>query len=405
MAAVAQIKINHPFCLGVLSPYIENKNVRYSLYALSVLAIGTATFRYGNIKIGCTLVSAGCFVQGYKLVQLARELKKNPNIGREQKISRITDCVFKMGLMWGIIISGLNLSLLYHEGTLLLQGADRNSISSLLEAGLKNPRVLIYAWLKNAPSILYRFNNILSLGCFAIPQAYNFIYWTDDLFYGKQILANQVFQLCEKALNIWIASQSEVTLDSLFYMLKDMVQSLKLWSYLSKVTGEIPSQMSAVWIAFQNSLPLLARLSTISLKDLNQWIRSFSNTDTPIVVAQQKNSDGWEKTKYVVNHIFFHTLNFSLMATRLYYHFFPTAVFFGLGLFYPTAYQNEITLQRTWQAAPDFVGLPLIMKCRYILDRTSVALTSLQWWNIPVAALNGLYLAEAFRFYGRRFLS
>jgi hypothetical protein len=405
VAIAIQKKTNHPLCLGVLSPYIEEKNIRYSVYALSVLAIAAASFRYGNTKIGLTLVSAGCFVQGYQIVQLAKELKTNPQTNKPEKISRITDCVFKMGLMWGLIMSGLNLSLLYHEGTLLLQGADSKAISALLEAVAKNPRVLIYAWLKNAPFILYQVNTIASLACFAIPRAYNFIYWSDDLFYGNRVMANKVFELCDKALNIWIASNSEVTLYSLFFMLKDMVQALQLWSYLSKVTNEVPSQISAVWIALQNSLPLLVRYPNVSLKDLNLWIRSFSNSEPQIVSAQQKNSDRWEKTKYVVNHLFFHTLNFSLMATRLYYHFFPTALFFGLGLFYPTTYQNEITIRRTWQAAPDFIGLPFIMKCRYILDRTSVALTSLQWWNIPVAALNGIYLAEAFRFYGRRFLS
>lgn len=124
------------------SPYLENKKIRYSAYALSILAVGATAHKYGHIKIGFTLFSAGAFVQGYKIVETAREIKNTARISdavKREKISRITDRIFALGLIWGIVISGLNLSLIFHEGKLLLHGVELKDIQMFYNTALKKP--------------------------------------------------------------------------------------------------------------------------------------------------------------------------------------------------------------------------------------------------------------------------
>ena len=245
MAIPAQKIENYPFYLKVLSPYIEDKKVRYPLYALSVLAVGAAALRYGNTKVGLTLGSAGLFAQGYQVIQLANEIKYTPmdEETRNRKISRITDRVFTMSLMWGIIIGGLNLSLLYQEGTLLLQNADLSL--------LQTPSSIPYAWLKNAPSIISHTHFVASIGCFAIPQALNYIHYGDDLFFGNKLYAKDVHEICGKLVTVWTSVQ-ETTLASLPWLAMDMLQTLDMWSHLSKFFEETSPHMAALWTAIKN---------------------------------------------------------------------------------------------------------------------------------------------------------
>ncbi|HEY5236230.1 MAG TPA: hypothetical protein VIJ14_08640, partial [Rhabdochlamydiaceae bacterium] len=380
MAAVANKAQNYPFFLGYVSPYIENKNVRYPLYVLSVLAVAAAALQYGNTKVGITLASAGCFAQGYQIVQLSREIKNTPmdEETRNRKISRITDRVFTMGLIWGIVMSGLNLSLIYYEGSLLLHGADLSL--------LKTPTAIPYAWLQNAPTLIYHTTNLASIGCFAIPQAYSYIVYGDGLFFGTKQYAQQVHALCTKLLNVWIAVKEETTLTSLPQLFMDLLQASDLWSYLYGAFGEASPQAILMWNAFKNFLAMLVS-QEFSCKALNEWITSFSNPEPNRLFprAEKRNPRAWETTKYIANYLFFHTLNISIMAARLYYHRFPTAIYFGVGLLYPTTFQKEMTIRRTWEVAPDFIGMPLVIKCRYLFERLSSAGTSLAWWNIPGA--------------------
>jgi hypothetical protein len=399
MASVPTIP---PTIHSYVSHYFENKKIRYSGYGLTILAVGVAAHKFGHLKIGFTLVSAGAFVQCYKINELAQEIKKTPRISdavKREKISRITDHIFTLSLIWGIVISGLNLSLICHEGKLLLRGVEAKDLRQFYHTGLKNPLSLLDKWVKNAPHLLSRTNSLASLGCIAIPQASNFISWSDDFFYGKQLLANTVYQLCEKAVNI-LAAVENITLLSLFFMIKDTIQAIDLSSYLSRVMSKVPSPMISTYSAFRNSLPLLYRFPHITFADLNNWVRSFSNPqeDTPLPAAHPKNSSSLEKTKKIANYFFFYAFNLSLLGTQIYYHPLPTGLFFGLGLLYPTSFQTEQTIQRTWTIVPDFIALPVALKCRYILDRVSATLVTLKWWNYPAASLNGVYLAESARY-------
>jgi hypothetical protein len=399
---MAPIPGTPPTIYSYFSPYLENKKIRYSAYALSILAVGAAAHKYGHLKIGFTLVSAGAFVQGYKIFETAREIKNTPGITgavKREKISRITDRIFTIGLIWGIVISGLNLSLIFHEGKLILQGVKVKDIQLFYDTALKNPLSLVDAWVKNAPRLLFRANSLASLGCIAIPQASNFLSWSEDFFYGKRLLANTVYQLCEKVIDIWIRAEN-MTLFSLFFLIKDMIQTINLGSYLSRVMSEVPPNMVATYSAFRNSLPLLYRFPHITWADLNSWISSFSNPqdDNLPPAAHRKNSSALEKTKHIANYLFFYSFNLSLLGAQLYYHPIPTGIFFGTGLLCPTSFQTEKTIQRTWTIAPDFIGLTFVLKCRYILDRVSTTLSTLKWWNYPAAALNGLYHAEAVRY-------
>ncbi len=398
MAAVSAKRIeNYPFYLKHLSPYIEKKQVRYPLYALSVLAVGAAAIRYGDTKVGFTLGSAALFAQGYQVVRLAKEIKNTPmdEETRNRKISRITDRVFTMSLIWGIVIGGLNLSLLYQEGSLLLQNADLSL--------LQTPSSIPYAWLKNAPSIIYHTNLVASIGCFAIPQMLSYIRYGDDLFFGKKLYAKDVHELCGKLVNTWIEIKEDTTLLSLPWLAMNMLYAANFWSNLSSILGEASPQAAALWAAIKKLGVLY--LDGLSFKVIPSWIASFSNPEWNKLFnrAEKKNESKWERTKYTVNYIFFYTLNISLMAARLYYHRFPTSIYLALGLIYPTSFQEEMTIRRTWEVAPDFIGMHLALKCRYLFERLSVTSTALAWWNIPGACLNGLYLAEDFRFYGRRF--
>ncbi len=392
MAAVSDNAQKYPFYLGYFS--IENKKVRYSLYAASVLAVAAASMHYGSTKVGFILGTAGLFAQGYQIVQIAKEIKNNTLDAetKNQKLSRITDRVFTLSLICGIVLGGLNLSLLHHEGSLLLQQTNLNL--------LQTPTAIPYAWLTTARELIYHSNNLASIGCFAIPLMLRSIYYGDDFFFGKKENANQIHALCGKLLNVW----KETTHPSLPRLFIDMLHAAEISSKLSTFAGEASPQAALLWQAFKNFLAMLLA-QKISCKALYEWITSFSNADPNKLFkqAQKYNESKWEKTKYAANTIFFHTLNLSLMAAGVYHHRFPTAIYFALGLIYPTSFQKETTIRRTWEVAPDFIGMPIVLKCRYLFERLSIANTALAWWNIPGACLNGLYLAESFRFYGRRF--
>jgi hypothetical protein len=183
-----------------------------------------------------------------------------------------------------------------------------------------------------------------------------------------------------------------------------MIQATNLWSYLCRVFGEATPQTLVIWQALKDLFAIVLS-QEFSCKTLHGWIASFSNPESNKLFprAERKNPSGWESAKYLANYLFFHTLNISLMAARIYYHRFPTTIYFGLGLLYPTSVQKEMTIRRTWEVAPDFIGMSITTKCRYLFDRLSTAGTAVAWWNVPGACLNGLYLAEDFRFYGRRF--
>jgi hypothetical protein len=354
---------NYPSYFENISPHLKNKDVRYSLYAACSLIVAAAAHRWGNTQVGMTLAFAGCFAQGYEAVNLARETVYTA-MDKETKnnqISKITDRFLIMNLIWGITMNGINLSLLYQESSLLFQRA--------------NP-------------VISHATNLASLGC-SIPTAMNFIFQGDNLFLENEQDADKIDPFPEQPI--------------------DMLNVSHLW--LSLLVYGVFRPLSPKITMIVNTYKSFLEMPTeeISFKKLSeklpQWISSFSNPkpDKPFPKAKKNSSDDGEKTKYVANQLFFHTLNISLMAARLYYHPFPTAIFFGLGLFYPTTFQNEKTIQRTWEIVPDFIGMPIVTKCQYLFERLSSTEAALAWWNAPRACINGLYLAEDFRFYRHRF--
>lgn len=385
---------------GYVSPYLENKHIRYSAYATSILTVGAASWKFGSITIGFTLASAGLFVQGYNALEIAKEIRNARNLddaAKNQKISRITDRIFMMGMIWGIITSGLTLSLTYDQGKLILQGTEWKDIERVYETFLKNPRALVDAWVKNAPALLFKTQSLAGLGCITASQSYNFIRWSDDHFYGEKLLANTVFTFCKKIMDIWIQSENTDLL-SLFFMIRDTIQAINIWSYLNSVVSEVPPNMQKIYHAFKSALPLLYRFPHITGPELNDWVRSFTNPPAAFPPSSSK-----EKIKHIANYCFFYSFNCTLMATQLYYHPIPTAIFFGVGFLCPTSFQTIETIQRTWEIAPDFIGMPLVLKCRYILDRVSTTVITIKWWNYPTAAFNGLCLAEDARYYASKF--
>ncbi len=366
MAVISNKAQNYPSYLEHISPYLKNKDGRYSLYAAGSLAVAAAALRWGNTQVGMTLAFAGCFAQGYQVVKLARETLYTV-IDKETKndqISQITDRFFTMNLIWGIAMNGINLSLLYQESSLLFQGVNLHSLK--------------------ASSLIFHATNLASLG-YSIPSAMNLIFQGDGLFLENEQDAEQIDPFPWQPIDTPHASHLWLSL--LVYGVFRPLQSTTMMVNAYKNFFEMPTEK-------------------ISFKKLLEWIYSLSNPKSDKLfpkAKKQNSSDDWEKIKYVANHLFFHTLNISLMTARLYYHPFPTAIFFGLGLFYPTTFQDEKTIRRTWEVVPDFIGMPIETKCRYLFERLSSAGTALAWWNVPRACLNGLYLAEDFRFYGRRF--
>jgi hypothetical protein len=385
MAVISKKALSYPFYLSYVSPHIEDKKVRYSLYAASSLAVAAAVLRYGTTKAGFFLGTAGLFAQGYQIVQLAKEIKNTlmSERAKNKKISQITNRVFTMSLICGIVMSGLNLSLIYQNGSLLLQGTNLRL--------LKTPTQIPYAWVKSAPSLIYHLASLASIGCFAIPYATHFISHGDDHFFGAKQYAQQIHALCTKLLNTWLLNNTLQPSDLREALVEAFPQTTVHVNTFIKSLSPLFTQFLLLLLSF----------------NIHDRIAYFSNpgpgSNRLFPKARKRNQSGWETTKYVANHIFFYTLNTSLMAARLYYHLFPTAVYFGLGLMYPTSIQKEKTIKRTWEVAPDFIGMPLVTKCRYLFSRLSSAGIALVWWNIPGACLNGLYLAEDFRFYGRRF--
>ncbi len=276
---------------------------------------------------------------------------------KNNQLSKITDRFFTLKLVWGITMSGISLSLLYQESSLLFQRA-------------------------NLYSIIFHATNLAALG-YSIPCAMNFIFQGDGLF--------------------WEIEQSAEKIDPFPDQPIDMLHVSYLW--LSLLVFGVFRPLSPIIIMILNYIKNLDKKPTeeISVKKLHEWISSLSQTKSDKRFPKAENSDDGEKTKYTINQLFFHTLNISLMATRLYYHPFPTAIFFGLGLFYPTTFQNEKTIRRSWEIVPDFVGMPIVTKCQYLFERLSSTEAALTRWNAPRACFNGLYLAEDFRFYKDRF--
>lgn len=393
--ATAAGRIQYPFYLGNLSPYIENKKVRYSLYTAGVLAIAAAAINYGNTSVGITLASAGCLVEGYQIIQLAKKVKylEMEKEIKNQKILPITARVFTLNIIWGMVMNGLSLSLLYKEGSLLLQHLD-----------FQLPLTQIpYAWLKNAPFLLSHAASLARLGAFVIPLAIYFILRGDDFFFARGYQKYQhLYSLCYKTVDSWANSREGLTLSSIPNLLADTLNSEDIRSSFRNGINAVYPQLLLKLKALIDFITLL-QSRRVTFKSIHDWIASFSNPESNFPQAQKSSSTSWERTKYAVNYLFFHTLNISLMTARLYYHPLPTAISFGLGLALPTSFQKEATIRRTWEIAPDFIGMPSDIKCRYLFERFSPAITAIAWWNIPGACLNGLYLAEDFRFYGPRF--
>lgn len=379
MTVISKKAQSYPFYLGYASPHLQAKKVRYSLYTASSLAVAFTALRYGTIKVGFFLGTSGLLAQGHQIVQLAREFKHTvmDHKTKKQKLSQIINHVFTMSLICGIVVSGLNLSLIYQEGTLL-------QTTHLL----RTPAQIPNTWLQNAPSRTFHLAMLASIGCFAIPYAKIFFLHGDSHFFEKK-RAQQIDDLCLKLLNTWLLNNRLQASDLIKALEETFPQTIAHVNAFTKFLVHLTAQLIHLLLSF----------------NIHDRIAAFSNTkqNELFPVAQKRNPTGWETTKYRANHIFFHTLNISLMAARLYQHLFPTAIYFGLGLMYPTSLQKEITIKRTWEVAPDFFGMPVITKCRYLFDRFSSTATALVWWNIPQACLHGLYLAEDFRFYGRLF--
>jgi hypothetical protein len=362
---------NYPSYSEQLSPHLKNKDVRYSLYAAGSLAVAAAAYRWGNAQVGITLAFAGCFAQGYEAVNLARETLYTA-MDKETKnnqISKITGRFFTLKLVWGIAMTGISLSLLYRESSLLFQRMNLHSFS--------------------ASSFIIHATNLASLG-YSIPCAINFIFQGDGHFLENEQNAEQIDPFPDQPI--------------------DMLHVSHLW--LSLLVYGVFRPLSSKTTMVLNTYKSLLEMPNdeISFKKLSekllQWISSFSNPKPDKLFPKakiQNSSDDGEKTKYVANQLFFHTLNISLMAARLYYHPFPTVIFFGLGLVYPTTFQKEKTIRRSWEIVPDFVGMPIVTKCRYLFEHLSTTEAALAWWNAPRACLNGLYLAEDFRFFRHRF--
>jgi len=372
--------VQYPLYLELLSPYIENKKVRYSLYAASVLATAAAAINYGNTTVGITLASAGCLAEGYQIIKLAKEVKPAMNQEeKNQKILQITARVFTLGIVGGMIMNGLNLSLLCKEGSRLLN----------LDFQL-TPDQIPYTWLKNAPSLLSHATAVTRLGAFAIPMATYVILRGDDFFFDKNRLDLYFFchRLVENCANIQ-------------NLLVEVLTSKDIQSYLRNAIDAVYPQLRILVRAVSDLLALL-QSRRVTFKQIHDWIASFSNPNKLFPQAKSS-STGWERTKYAINYLFFYTLNISLLAARLYQHPLPNAIGFCLGLARPTSLQEKATILNTWSIAPDFIGMPLTIKCRYLFERFSSTETAVAWWNIPGALLNGFYLAEDFRFYGRRF--
>ncbi|HEX4838821.1 MAG TPA: hypothetical protein VFU89_00070 [Rhabdochlamydiaceae bacterium] len=278
-----------------------------------------------------------------------------------------------------MIMNGLNLSLLGKEGSRLLN----------LDFQL-TPDQIPYTWLKNAPSLLSHATAITRLGAFAIPMATYAILHGDDFFFGKN--RSDLYFLCYKLIESCANIQN---------LLAEVLNSEDIRSYLRKAIDAVYPQLRTLPRAVLDLLALL-QSRHVTFKQVHDWIASFSNPNQLFQPAKNS-STGWERTKYAINYLFFYTLNISLLAARLYQHPLPNAIGFCLGLARPTSLQEKATILKTWLSAPDFIGMPLIIKCHYLFERFSSAEIAVAWWNIPGALLNGVYLAEDFRFYGRRF--
>lgn len=351
-ASIGSTQLQTMWCL-----YRENKTFRYSIYALEILAL--ASLRQNTVHASVAVLGVSVCFLGHKIrldyPNLRKLYSQKTLVDQAAIISRLTRSLFTVMLIWGITLTGWNLSCAWREGKLLLHG-NRDLFTCL-----------------NA------LNSLGSLSSFWAPFALFLIQEGDQFFHSNCGETTETF-----LTNFLDAYQKNLHLD----FLKPYLTELKSHAKKSKIPFKIPEIVSIA-----NSLP---DMELSSLKKVMLFIRNF-DLSTPKVV-RQKNPTLLERVKNVVNYSLFYGMALSMLGIRFYYHPIPTTAAFLCGLFYPTRFQPKKDLEQRWERVPDFINLTLRGKCTYFYDHTSSTLGRLRF-GYPAAFLKGLLLAEEFRYY------
>ncbi len=355
------------------SYYSKSTTLRYSSYALGVFAIMGGYHRYDRLKIELPLLTISLVI----IVRHIRSNGKNNHplpLNLEQKLSMISklfSTIFTLALIWGIETIGSQLRVTVVDGKNILQGIRHRDPFAVLKA-------LNY------------------LGCtisLSLPLCTFFLRKADAYFHSnldETMRASFTQFLNENPLQ----KEKPFRINLSDWLLTLLLDPKKIEFTFGK-EGTEKCRLNT------DALSAIRHLRQITLPDLNKI--SFMVSCILEALWKQKtvshpSSPLLSKIKRIANSIFNHGFNFFLLSTRVYCYPVTLAVAFCCGLVFPTQLRLKQQVKKSWEIAPDFVGLSLKKKCDYLFYRTLKTLVPL-YLSYPMAVLQGLYLAEDFRYY------
>jgi len=344
--------------------------LRYSSYALGIIACVAAGYQYGTLKLYASLAVVSVIILAQNRIRKQQEIESIDDESAEAKalkISLTVSPIFILSILWGIMIISTHLRLVPDDAKRILKGASQ--------------------W--DPIAVLDRFNDLIFRLAYVIPLAYymiqkgdEFVFWADTFKSRlRQFLNDYPEQLDKKLPNICID-----------YILQNFALIIEKVLFGNEETKNYELRREGfAALSKPHKTPLTDFIKTnlffSCLTDVLWKTKIVINPSSPFLI----------KVKATANLIFNHSFNFFLLTTRIYFHTWLVATAFFCGLICPTQLRFKKQIKTAWQHPP-FFDLPLSLKCGYLISRTLKICISL-YLGPPIAILNGLYLAEEFRYY------
>ncbi len=352
---MAAISFKTPSLSEVIQSYHDNRTFRYSVYAIGILSTYSAGLRFGTQPIHNLLGIATVITLTLTISKTYLEFHRS-NSNQTEVVSNLTRSLFTLGLVQVIVLSGLNLAKITTAGITLLK-----------EAAARKP----YPMIESMYSITH-------IGGYAGPSLLFCLRKVDDYFHQKFDVKVNSFILA--GMEAWKENKLGELIDSCLapYRHND---DLKISQEIQTILQRFESFKKLKLHEIKQIISLISRIFFGKAKYFNK-----------------KNPTPLDRTRMQVNSTIFYSLTFLFTGTQVYCNPIPTAAAFLCGLFYPTQMQSKKNLIHTWEKAPDFVGLSFIDACKSIHPRTLLTLAAVRF-SYPAAFLQGLLLAESFRYY------
>jgi hypothetical protein len=355
-----------------VTPHLAKKNVRYTVFALGVVAAGLASFKLGTLPLQFTVIPATLFVLYQKNMDLKAGFSKLTDQQLAEKSARIAYHCLVIAGIWGIVLSGSSLTLGFEGGRLLIRGA-----SSL-----------------NPLQVLTSLSSLASIGWLWAPLSLYLLHQSDLLFQNVPNPLLEKMKIFLKTLQTDLNSFTQVkpplALLTLFF-------SSAYKTYLpAPFTAPLTALEQCLLSLISHSVPLtpeisedIEQLKTIGQRFLPAYLE-YRKTPTPTPATTQ------DKTKKIVSGIFHYSITAFAALLPLYMNPLPTLAGLGLGWFYPLGWQSEEMLKK-WTVIPNFVDQTVSQNCYYIWRQSTLALNNISSFALiayPMAISHGFLWAE-----------